>query len=127
MKLPRTVSSTIITALPVLPAFAWTGGMDAGELLAVADGSDVWIYLSNQHTFKRQKGGPSFSGEHEDDDSIDNPQTFARGLWIDIAIFSVCSRLNRTATLVKEEVIQLSDQSFPCYVQHPPGPDHESI
>jgi len=98
-------------------AVAWSGGREEGVLITVADGRNVWVYLEQQNLYKKVEGTPDPRNTDSDDDSIDNPKSFARkvmdGKFLRYAKFESMS--NR-ARIVREEGCTSNGVHSECYV-----------
>jgi outer membrane lipoprotein-sorting protein len=85
-------------------AFAWSGGFEAGTLITVADGSDVWVYLKERGLYKMTAGVPEPRNKEPEDDSIDNPPSFARKV-MDFLFdrYAKFASMSKRARLVRED------------------------
>ncbi|HLJ12876.1 MAG TPA: hypothetical protein VKV15_00145 [Bryobacteraceae bacterium] len=98
-------------------ALAWSGGREAGVLISVADGRNVWVYLEQQKLYKRVEGALDPRDTDSEDDSIDNPKSFLRKVMDGRFLrYSRFASMSNRSKIVREESCTANGVRSECYV-----------
>ncbi len=97
-------------------ALQFSGGIDAGTLVVVANGGRIWVYAKKQNRYTEAEGPPDHRNADSEDDSVDNPRSFARKIMDSLFLrYAKFESLSQGARVAREEACGANDSSM-CYV-----------